>query len=260
MIHRLMPLALATIVVGCGLGGTPRLEDPQEILTKSVEAMADVESVRFAVAVDGTLEVAEMGGSLTIDGTELTGSMAMDGSAGQFAFEVPALFGLSGEMRIIGEEAFIKSSMTGPMWMRQEIPSDEADPLAQAADPQAALAEVKKFLAKDGVELTKLEDVECGDERSCYHLSLDIAGEVFRESAAGQDAADEVLDALAEGLTFDLQIDVETLHLVRAATSFEDEAMGSIELTMTFDGFGDPVSVEAPPSDEVTEGGDIPLP
>ena len=49
--------------------------------------------------------------------------------------------------------------------------------------------------------------------------------------------------------------------LVSASTAFEDEEMGSLSLSITFDGFGDPVEVEAPPSDEVTdEPGGFPIP
>jgi hypothetical protein len=146
----------------------------------------------------------------------------------------------------------VRTSMTGPLWMRQSVTEGADDPLAQAGDPQEAIAELQEFLAEDGVTLEKLDDVECG-ESTCYQLRLDIAGEVFAEADEAASAAPEVVDALADGLTFDLQIDTESLHLVGVSTAFEDEEMGSLDLTMTFDGFGDPVDVEAPPSDEISD-------
>jgi hypothetical protein len=254
VVRKLTPLALVSLFVlaACGTQGAAPLEDPEEILTQSIEAMAGVDSVHFVLALDGDVNVPEMGGEMSLDGTELEGSFAMDGSAGQLTFSVPAFLGISGEMRLIGEEAFIRTSMTGPLWMRQPVTEGADDPLAQAGDPQEAIAELQEFLAEDGVALEKLDNVECG-ESTCYQLRLDIAGEVFAEADEAASAAPEVIDALADGLTFDLQIDTESLHLVGVSTAFEDEEMGSLDLTMTFDGFGDPVEVEAPPSDEITD-------
>jgi hypothetical protein len=262
VVRKLTPVALVSLLAlaACGTQGAPRIEDPEEILTQSVEAMAGVDSVHFVLALDGSVNVAEMGGEMTLDGTELEGSIAMDGSAAQMTFAVPALLGISGEMRLIGEEAFVRTSMTGPLWMRSEVSSDTDDPIGQVTDPQEALDELQEFLAEDGVTLEKLEDVECGDS-TCYHLRLDIAGEVFAEAEEAAEAGEEVVDALSEGLTFDLRIDTDSLYLVGASTSFEDPEMGSLSLSLTFDGFGDPVEVEAPPSDEVTdEPAGFPLP
>jgi len=262
VVRKLTPVALVAVfaLAACGTQGAARIDDPEEILTQSIQAMADVDSVHFVLALDGDVNVAEMGGEMTLDGTELEGSMAMDGSAAQISFAVPALLGLSGEMRLIGEEGFVKTSMTGPLWMRSEVSSDTDDPIGQVTDPQQALADLEEFLAKDGVELEKLDDTECGDS-TCYQLRLDIAGEVFAEAEEAASAGEDVVAALADGVTFDLQIDTETLYLVSASTAFEDEEMGSLSLSITFDGFGDPVEVEAPPSDEVTdEPGGFPIP
>ena len=260
MIRKLTPVALvATLALAaCGTQGAPRIEDPREILTQSVQAMADVDSVHFVLALDGEVTVAEMGGGMSLDGTEVEGSMTMDGSAAEMTFSVPAFLGLSGEVRLVGDESFIKTSMTGPLWVRQPIPDDADDPLAQAADPQQVLAELQEFLGRDGVALEKLDDAECGDD-TCYHLRLDIAGEVFVEEAGAN--TDVLGTALEDGLSFEIYVDTETLHLRGASTAFEDPEMGSLQLSLTFDGFGDPVEVEAPPADEVTdEPGALPFP
>lgn len=255
MIRKFSPVALvATLALAaCGGPGAQSIEDPREILTQSIEAMADLDTMHFALTLDGTVQAAEMGGSMSLDGTELTGSMALDGSAAQVSFAVPSFMGLSGEMRLVDGESFFQTSMSGPLWIRQEIPEDADDPLAQAADPQAALEEFEAFLDEDGVTLEKLEDVECGDG-TCYHLQLNIAREVILESEEAAGAGQEMLDAIGEeGVTFDLRIDTDTRYLVGASTSFDAEELGSLELNMTFDGFGDPVEVEAPPEDEVTD-------
>jgi hypothetical protein len=221
--------------------------------------MADVDSVHFVLALDGEVSVDEMGGgAMSLDGTQLEGAIAMDGSAAQLSFEVPAFLGLAGEMRLVDGATFLKTSMTGPLWVRSEVPEDADDPIAQAADPQQALAELDEFLAQDGVALEKLDDGECGDD-TCYRLQLDIDGSVLADAAG--EGAEAVGSALDEGLSLVLLVDTETLHWRGVSTSFEDPEMGSLTLNLTFDGYGDPVEVEAPPEDEVTDDpGDFPLP
>lgn len=255
MVRKLTPLALVSLfaLAACGSQGAERIEDPEEILAQSIEAMAGVDSVHFVLALDGDVSMAEMGGEMSLDGTEVEGSIAMDGSAAQLSFAVPAFLGMSGEMRLIGEEAFIRTSMTGPLWMRQPVTEGGDDPLAQAGDPQEAIAGLEEFLAEDGVTLEKLDDVECG-EGTCYQLRLTIAPELLAEQA-GEEGAEVLGPVAEEGLSVDLQIDVDTHHLIGASTSFADPEMGSIDLSLTFDGFGDPVDVEAPPADEVTDEG-----
>ena len=261
MYRRVAPVALVATLALAACGGQatqPTIEDPKEIVTRSVEAMADVESVHFVLALDGTVNVAEMGGAMALNGTELEGRIAMDGSAAEMSFAVPAFLGIAGEMRLIGQEAFIKTTMTGPMWMRQAVEAGADDPLAQAGDPQEALTELRSLLDESGV-IKKLADVECG-ESTCYQIEIAIGGEVFADAPEAASAAPEVLDALGEGLTFNVQFDKSTFYMTEASTSFEDDEMGSLDLTMTFDEYGEPVNVDAPPADEVTDAEGFTLP
>lgn len=259
MIRKLAPVAVvaALALAACG-GQGGRIADPREILEQSVEAMADIDSVHFVLALDGEVNLAETGGNMSLNGTELEGSIDMDGTAAQLSFAVPAFLGVTGEMRLVDGQSFLKTSMTGPLWVRSEVSEDGDDPLAQAADPQQALEELNEFLARDGVDLEKLDDTSCGDD-TCYQLRLDIAGSVFTEEA-GADI--EELGAIAEeGISLMLLVDTETLHWRGVSTSFEDPEMGSLSLSLTFDGYGDPVDVEAPPEDEVTDDpGSVPFP
>ena len=262
MIRTIVPVALvATLALAACAGETaqPAVEDPKEILTRSVEAMAGVESVHFVLGLDGTVNVAEMGGAMALNGTELEGRIAMDGSAAEMSFAIPAFLGLAGEMRLIGEEAFVKTTMTGPMWMRQAVEEGADDPLAQAGDPEQVLSELRSFLDTEGVVIEKLADVECG-ETTCYQLEIAISGEVFADSPEAAAADPQVLEALGEGLTFNVRFEKDTFYMAGASTSFEDEEMGSLSLTMTFDEYGEPVTVEPPPADEVTDAEGFTLP
>lgn len=259
MIAAVALVATLALAACSGPAAQPEVEDPKEILTRSVEAMAGVESVHFVFALDGTIDVAEMGGSMALNGTELEGRLAMDGSAAEMSFAVPAFLGLAGEMRLIGEEAFVKTTMTGPMWMRQAVEEGGDDPFAQAGDPEEVLNELRSFLDTDGVAIERLADVECG-ESTCYQLEIAISGEVFANSPEAASAGPQVLEALDQGLAFNVRFQKDTFYLASASTSFENEEMGSLSFTMTFDEYGEPVNVEPPPADEVTESDGFTLP
>jgi len=121
------------------------------------------------------------------------------------------------------------------------------------------LTELRAFLDTDGVVIEKLADVECG-EATCYQLEIAIGSEVFADSPEAAAADPQVLEALGEGLTFNVRFEKDTFYMAGASTSFEDEEMGSLSLTMTFDEYGEPVNVEPPPADEVTDAEGFTLP
>lgn len=262
MIRRLAPAALvAALALTACLGGAETIDDPNEILTRAVAATADVDTIHFVATLDGTVSFPMMSesGSMSLNGTEMEGRMAMDGSAAELSFAVPAFLGLAGEARLIGDDAFVKTTMTGPMWVRQPVDPASSDPLAQVGDPQEALEQVEAFLDEEGVTVEKLEDVDCG-EATCYHLRLTISAEVYADSEAELGLDPSMMEAFGEGVSCDLHIDQQTLLLARAESSFESEEFGSVTFTLTLDEYGDPVEVEAPPDDEVTEDGGFPTP
>lgn len=259
MFRRLAPLSIVLAIGITACGGAAAIDDPKEILTQSVQAMTEVESVHFVVAFDGTVSIPELGGEIGLAGTQLEGRMAMDGSAAVITFAVPMMFGLNGEMRMIGDTGYVRTSLTGPMWMAQPIEAGSDDPIGTVTDPQEVLAELEKTLDKEGIELTKLDDVECGND-TCYQVQVTVSGEAFLESEDAASAPPELLEALSGGMTFVLQIDRETLYMRLVTTSFSAEEVGTVDVTFTFDEWNEPVDVEAPPADEVTEGGAFPFP
>lgn len=252
MLRRLAPSLLVAAFALAACTGAPAITDPKEIITQGIEATTALKSFHMSLAVDGTFSVPE-GGSFPLNGTTLDGDFDLETKAGRLTFGVPAFLGLTGEVIVIGSDTYVKTSMTGEAWSKS---TSDSDALSDAMDPEAALAEVRAFLDKEGVEAEKLDDVECG-ERTCYAVRLTIP------SALLADAGDEVdmdpTETLGESLVVDLRFDREGLWLTEISTGVDSETVGAFNATLTFSAFDEAVTVSPPPADQVTEG-ELPLP
>jgi hypothetical protein len=178
LLRRLAPSLLVAAFALAACTGAPAITDPEQIITQGIEATTALKSFHISLAVDGTFSVPEGGGSFALDGTTLDGDFDLETKMGRLSFAVPAFLGLNGEVIVIGNDTYVKTSMTGESWSKS---TSESDALSEAMDPEAALAEVRDFLAKDGVEAEKLDDVECG-ERTCYAVRLTIPSELLADA------------------------------------------------------------------------------
>jgi hypothetical protein len=235
--------------------GAPPLEDPREIMTRSVEAMTALSSAHVDVTLDGTIAVSELGGEFSLNGTTFNGDFDLESASGTFTFAVPAFLGLTGDLLFTPHTAFVRTSMTGEQWMSQPLASSE--PMAAAGDPDKALADLNAFLDTEGVAFQKLPDAECADT-TCYHVEVTVPAEVLAAHEQASQVDPAVLQALGDGLVFDLQFDKSTLYMTRMSTSFASADMGSIDVVVSLSGFNQPVDVDPPPSDQVTEGFTLP--
>ena len=240
---------LTLLVSACGT--TPGLTDPREIISQGIEATADVSSFHLELSVDGSVSVPDLGGGeMSLNGTSVEGDFDLEGPAAQLAVAVPAFLGLTAEVIVVGEDMYLKSSLTGPLWQHME--ASEGNPVSEAADPAAALEGLNEFLDNEDVEVEKLDDADCGDD-SCYHVRLTIPASELTTDVP--DVGMPVDDLLGEDLVLDLLFDRNDAYLVEVSTELTAASMGTVSLTLGLSAFGEAVDVEAPPADEVTEGG-----
>jgi hypothetical protein len=252
VLRRLAPSLLVAAFALAACTGAPAITDPEQIITQGIEATTALKSFHMSLAVDGTFSVPEGGGSFALDGTTLDGDFDLEGKSGRLGFAVPAFLGLTGEVIVIGNDTYVKTSMTGDSWSKS---TSESDALSEAMDPEAALGEVRDFLAMDGVEAEKLDDVACG-ERTCYAVRLTIPSGLLAD--AGDEVDMDPTAALGEALVLNLRFDRESLWLTEVSTAVESGSAGTFNATLTFSGFDQAVTVSPPPSDQVTEG-ELPL-
>lgn len=258
MLRRLAPilLVMTAVLAACGAGS---VSDPKEIVTQGLDKTGDLTSFHVSVAVTGNVTEPKSGTSISLDGTTLEGDVATSGSA-SLTFAVPTLLALKGDVLLIDKDLYVKTTLTGAKWSHQAVPIPSPDASGASAspgtNPKAMIAELKKFLAKDGVTTNKLEDVTCGD-RKCYHVQVSIPSELMAD--AGAKASMDPADIFGDALVVDLQFDKEKLWLTNVSVKIDSPKVGTMSLTITLSAFDEPVTVSPPPADQVQEG-DFKLP
>lgn len=251
MLRRFTPaLAAATLLLAACGGVGPGITDPKEIVTTGLEATAELDSAHIVLSLDGTATIPDLGGEMNLSGTQVDGDLDLENERAHLEFTVPPMFGLTGEIIQIGRDSYIKTSLTGATWSKST--AEEGDPVSEAMDPQEQLDQIREFLDEEGVEVEKLDDTECGD-RTCYAVRLTIPAEVLSESAEGGEM--DPGELVGEDLVLNLLFDREENWLTEVSTALSGESVGELTLTLTLSDFNQSVEVEAPPADEVTEGG-----
>ena len=253
MIRRLAPamLVLATALAACGPSG-PTLTDPKEIISQGLLATREASSLHLDVAVSGTVTIPQTGGTFDLGGITAGGDFDIANKRSRLTFSVPAFMSISGEAILIGSDSYLKTTLTGPQYVKST-----ADQASVPLDPTEAFNQVEAFLDKDGVVSEKLDDVTCGD-RSCYRVRLTVPASLFLESA-GTPAGIDPGAFLGESLVLDLQFDRENLRVRQVSTDVEAGEVGSFGIVITFSNYDAAVEVSPPPADQVTEEGGFPF-
>jgi hypothetical protein len=239
-------MLLAVVLAACG-SQVPALTDAKEIISQGLQATSEAKSLHLDVTVTGDVTIPESGGSFNLDGTTAGGDFDIANDRIRLTFEVPAIFGLTGEALQIGTDSYVRTSLTGPKYVKSTV-EDSSVPV----DPDKAFAEVENFLNKEGVVSEKLDDVTCGDG-TCYVVRLTIPSSLLAEAGTSSDFDPSVI---GESLVVNLQFDREDLRIRQAATDISAGEMGTLGLVVTFSKYDEAVEVSPPPSDEVTTEGD----
>lgn len=254
VLRRLAPSLIVAALALAACRGAPAITNPVEIITQGVAATGNLKSFHMSLAVDGTLTEPSSGGSFALNGTSLEGDFDLESKNLQMTFAVPAFLGLTGEVMVIGDDSYVRTSMTGDKWSKSTRKA--GDPVSEAMDPEKVLEDVRTFLAKEGVVTEKLDDVECGD-RTCYAVRVKIPAALLAE--AGNAVNMDPTATFGEALVLNLRFDRENLWLTEISTQVASESAGTFSATLTFSAFDEAVTVNPPPADQVTESA-LPLP
>jgi len=257
MLRRFAPILVAVLAVLAACQSAPAVTDPLDIITQGLDATANLKSLHLSLALDGTLNVPEGGGSFGLDSTSLEADVDIAAKSVRANLAVPAFLGLTADLIVIGQDTWVRTSLTGTKWSHQTndvlgSPGPSASP-----DLQVMIDKVREFLKKDGVVIKKLADVACGD-RQCYQVSVSIPSNLMADEA-GAVASLDPSTIFGEALEVNLLFDREKLWLTELSTSVDNETTGKISATVSFSNFDEAVDFSPPPSPDVTEG-EVPIP
>lgn len=253
----LAALPLAAILAACaGAPAAPALTDPNEIIIKSMETLQGAKSVHLEVGLAGSFNADLFGtgspSELSLDTTKLAGDLDIANEKARVTFDVPALLGLSGEILVIGDTSYIRTSLTGPQYQKSAVDQSGAGDVP--SDPTEAIAELRKALEEtEGIDPVKGADVACG-EKQCYSVDLDLDPSLL--SGLGSAAPLPVDDIPSDGrarVTF--LVEKETLRLASVVVAASAAEEGNVTVTLTMSKWDEAVQIDAPPADQVTEGG-----
>jgi hypothetical protein len=253
--------AISLAVAACGgAPSAPALTDPKEILSKSILALKDVKTLHAQIDLTGSV-AADLtgqgsGGKLDLAGTTATLDVDVAGKKVKATGSMPALLNSAAELIVLPDALYYK--ITGPFaqgdkYTKMAVPAD-ATASEAPTDPTKAITELNDAIAKLPTPPTKAADEKCGDT-DCYHVVIKLTSADLQKLEGGSGIP---------GLTGDLSIDFfsrkDNLRPAKVVVTANGGEQGAVTITtvMTYD---QSVAIEAPPADQVQEGGSgLPFP
>ena len=255
-------------------GGT--LTDPADILTQGAQATANGDSFHVAMDVAGGPADPGSGMTMSLDGVTVEGDVDVPAESGHVTFELPGMFGLSGEAIVIGPDTYVLTTLTGDKWVHMSSDQgNEGDQGSHEPPTDSDIADkVTEFLATDGVTAETLDEAPCGDD-TCYHVQVTVSSEALLQhyvdsmgdgmgdnggmSLFGVGTGMDPADLLQGPLVVDLLFQQNGLWLRSVSAGADAGGPNATTLTVTFSNWNQSVDISAPPADQVIEEGDVPM-
>ncbi|HVA85380.1 MAG TPA: LppX_LprAFG lipoprotein, partial [Candidatus Saccharimonadales bacterium] len=244
MLRRLLfVMATAALALGaCNAAGpaATAITDPKAIVSQSVQSLKDVKNFHFKADVGGTLNVnltgSGSGSTLDLKGTTAEGDADLANKSFHVGFSAPSLFGVTGDIIVIGNTTYTKISILGDKYTKTV--AGASDPAASAAtDPQTIINDVNKALSQPGVTATKAADEPCGDQ-TCYHVTIalsssDLAGAIGSAAPSG----------LSGNGTVDVWAEKNDLRPVKIGITADAGTQGNVTVTLTLSNYNGTVTI-----------------
>lgn len=267
-------LGLSLLAAACA-PARPDLSDPRQILDGAVAQIDAASSVRLQLDVSGAIALDLLGSGtarpMLLQGTTLSADVDLAGGRAKVAFAAPALLGLTGEFLAPGGRAFLKTSLTGPKYLALDpgavVPGSSPAP----SGGRISLAGLTSLLDDPSVIATKLDDADCADTR-CYQVRLEVdpskidlglpdlgaLGGLGRLLGLPGLPSGTPVPGASPGVVLPLDpivivalIAKDSLRPVSLASDITMGDSATLELLLAFSGWGESVSVSAPPDDQV---------
>lgn len=282
-------LAIVALLVACQGQQANLLSDPKAILAAAAVSTASARSVHIDATADGPISFDPLGtgagAAVNLRGTTATADVDLAGDKVHATFLSPNLLNLSAEVIGLDGATYLKSSLTGALFLKTTSPASTTPSAAPSAAASQALAGLSELLSRSDLKPLKGDDVPCAGG-TCYTVTLQLTAAQLQSllggsSGSGASASPESsatdgaigsngigdlpgLGGQLSGLplpdlstaTADLVVHVEQttnrLSGIDATVHLGDT--GDPKIQVTFTKWDQPVSIQAPPADQVQPG------
>jgi hypothetical protein len=253
-------VVIALVAAACG-SSAPALTDPVEILQAGAASLGEMKTVHLRGVIEGEISL-DLGGAgggapLPLKGTTLDADVDVASSALAAELMAPALFNLRVNVIVVDGSSYLRAPIiTGDSWVRQPAEG------GVGGDPGAALEGLAAFLARPELQPEKLPDVRCAGT-DCYSVQFTVPAQELADALGSLGSSIPGLSGAAVGdVTVTVGVRKDDLSL--ATLSLEIPAGGATPLAISLEltKVNEPVTIEAPPADQVKDapGGPAPSP
>jgi hypothetical protein len=229
---------LSLVISACNAGATnaPALTDPKEILTQSLLSLKDLKTVEITGSLTGTLQAAELGGTLDLSSTKITAAVDVPNQKAKFNIDAPSLMSTKLDALVVDGFAYVGK------YAKTEVPTASGQPVTDTAEIAKQVDEFKAQLDKLPNPPTKEADEKCGDQ-DCYHTQIKV-------SAADMAKLSPDTASTNADVTVDLWSRKSDLKPAKLQLTVTSPEIGTVGATFDFK-YDVPVDVTAPPADQV---------
>jgi hypothetical protein len=243
-----LAVAFGLVVAGCGSTPSgPQLTDPQEILTRSVQGLADAKTVHIKADIGGQLQLnlgQGSGSSLDLKGTTGEGDLDLVASKARISLKTPLLFGLTADAIAVDNALYLRTSMTGTRYTRTG--GSAAGSGGASLDPKQAIAALRTQLDALPKPPVKLGDEQV-DGHDCYHVQVGMPAAAL---AATLGPLGLPTTGMTDG-TLDVWAAKDTLRPAKVRIRAGSTGTVTLDLTLTLSAYDQTVNISAPPADQV---------
>jgi len=186
------------------------------------------------------------GTPVSLDGTTATIDVDTEKPAAHATFSVPALLNFAGELIAIDGTAYLRTTLTGPLYQASPAQGSPLNP----AVTDGLVGGLRDLLLGEGVTLVKGEDVACGSEQ-CYTVSADLTAADVGSAGAGA-IGGLPIDLEGASLKVTVRVEKDLPHHLAGLTAVVTMADGNaVTIDVAASKWDEPVSISAPPADKV---------
>ena len=241
-------------------------DDPTQVLAQSLTATSTATSFHFRATADGTVNLGSSfgGAPLPITGTKAEGDVSVNPQGVQLTFNVPlGPMSLSGGLIYPNDgSAYVKLALPGAssadLW--HKIPMDNlplnigASP-APGASPVDMASQIQAAVTQSGAVLTNDGDVPC-TAGTCTKLHLEVPSAALDSTIGSMlpNGSPAPSAAAPAPIPVDILVDNATHYIDSISAHVVDGTSGTdLTITITLSAFNQPVTITAPPADQVTD-------